>query len=318
MTTVPDAPTAVTPARSGSSTALVTFTPPENDGGTAITLYTVTADPVSGQEVQALTATGQNSPIAVNGLVNGETYSFTVRASNADGDSEPSEAATLAIGSAPSPPLSISATRESGKSSVSFNPPTSDGGAPVTHYTVKANDTTVAANGGQLVSGSSSPLLVDGLTNGDAYVFTVTATNSYGTSEEASSALVIPGGEDLTEPQAPWPNALSFKVDKRIGVLQLQDELRASVNQDCLVSLVNEDPFGADGTLWVIPDTVDAEAVRSIIDAHAFNADYETPSYLAEFNAILRKVNDDPTVELDPQEIQVALKAVLSRFPLNG
>lgn len=318
MTTVPDAPTAVTLWRSGSDAALVTFTPPENNGGNPITLYTVTADPTEGEDVQAKTATGQNSPIAVNGLQTGETYSFTVRAKNADGDSDPSDAVELKIGAAPSPPLAVSATRDNGKSVVTFNPPTSLGGSEIIKYTVRAQDMIVPSNGGQTVEGTSSPIEVTGLANGEAYTFTVTATNEFGTSEEsASSAAVTPGGDSPNAPQAPWPNALSFQVHKRIGTLQLQDELRAAVHQDCLVAVVNDSPFGIDGTLFVVPNSIDPDAVQEAINNHTFNPDYETPSYMAEFNAVVRKVNDDPNVVLDSDEIQVAIKGMLARFPVT-
>ena len=44
-----------------------------------------------------------------------------------------------------------------------------------------ASDSTTPANGGQTASGASSPITVNGLTNGDSYTFTVTATNANGT-----------------------------------------------------------------------------------------------------------------------------------------
>lgn len=317
MSTVPDAPTAVTPSRSGSSSALVTFSPPENDGGNPITLYTVTADPTEGAAVEAKTATGQNSPIVINGLINGEVYSFSARAQNADGDSDASTAAELAIGAAPSPPLAIAASRENGKSTVTFQEPTDDGGATVTHYTVTAQDTVIANRGGQSATSASSPIEITGLANGDAYIFAVTASNEYGTSEEATSGLVIPGGDDPSTPQAPWPNALSFEVHKRIGTLQLQDELRAAGHQDCLVAMVNDSPFSTEGTLFVIPDSVDEVTVQTLIDAHTFDPNYGTPSYLTAFNEVLRRVNNNPNYELTEGEVQVALKGMMAHFPVN-
>ena len=56
-----------------------------------------------------------------------------------------------------------------------------------------ATDTTTPANGGQTASGSASPITVTGLTNGDAYTFTVTAHNANGdSSASAASSAVIP------------------------------------------------------------------------------------------------------------------------------
>jgi hypothetical protein len=77
-TTPPGAPAGIS-AQPGNGQATVTFGAPPSDGGTPITVYTVTAEP------GGATATGTNSPIAVGGLTNGTAYTFTVTASNAAG-----------------------------------------------------------------------------------------------------------------------------------------------------------------------------------------------------------------------------------------
>jgi hypothetical protein len=74
----PDAPTIGT-ATAGDGQATVTFTAPANNGGSAITSYTVTSSPGN------FTATGSSSPITVSGLNNGTSYTFTVTATNAVG-----------------------------------------------------------------------------------------------------------------------------------------------------------------------------------------------------------------------------------------
>ena len=56
-----------------------------------------------------------------------------------------------------------------------------------------AIDVTEPARGGQQATGTASPITVDGLTNGDTYTFTVTATNATGTGlASAASNAVIP------------------------------------------------------------------------------------------------------------------------------
>ncbi|WP_458127448.1 Ig-like domain-containing protein [Shewanella algae] len=64
--------------------AVVNFSAPASDGGSAITSYQVTSSP------GGITASGANSPIGIAGLTNGTSYTFTVQAINAVGTSSPS------------------------------------------------------------------------------------------------------------------------------------------------------------------------------------------------------------------------------------
>lgn len=76
--TVPAAPTLATVA-SGDASAQLTFTAPADNGGAAIDGYRATCAP------GAHTATGAASPLAVPGLMNGQTYTCSVAAQNAVG-----------------------------------------------------------------------------------------------------------------------------------------------------------------------------------------------------------------------------------------
>jgi uncharacterized protein (TIGR02145 family) len=80
--TIPDAPTNVV-ATAGNASASVAFVAPNNNGGSAITGYTVTSNPGN------ISVSGP-SPINVTGLTNGTSYTFTVTAFNGLYNSEPS------------------------------------------------------------------------------------------------------------------------------------------------------------------------------------------------------------------------------------
>ena len=94
--TAPDAPTIGTATSTGATTVSVTFSAPANNGGSAITGFTVTSSPGS------VTGTGSSSPITVSGLTTGTAYTFTVTATNAIGTSPASSASNSATPEAPS------------------------------------------------------------------------------------------------------------------------------------------------------------------------------------------------------------------------
>lgn len=180
--TVPGAPTIGTAVR-GNTQATVPFTAPASNGGSAITGYTATSSP------GGLTATGASSPLVVNGLTNGQAYTFTVVATNAVGSGAASAASnSVTPATVPGAPTIGTATIASPTSvSVTFTAPASNGGAAITGYTVTSSP------GGITATGSSSPIVVTGLTTGVAYTFTVTATNAVGTgAASAASNSVTP------------------------------------------------------------------------------------------------------------------------------
>ncbi len=91
-------------------------------------------------------------------------------------NSDAGEVSVFAVTTAaPDAPTDVVATAGDGEATVSFTPPASNGGAPVLAYTVTASP------GGATASDVDSPITVTGLTDGTAYTFTVTATNSAGT-----------------------------------------------------------------------------------------------------------------------------------------
>jgi uncharacterized protein (TIGR02145 family) len=91
--TIPGAPTGPT-ATAGNAQASVAFTAPVSNGGSAITGYTVTSSP------GGFTATGVSSPLTVTSLANGTSYTFTVIATNAVGNSVASAASNAVTTSA--------------------------------------------------------------------------------------------------------------------------------------------------------------------------------------------------------------------------
>ncbi|WP_433359050.1 fibronectin type III domain-containing protein [Streptosporangium sp. CA-115845] len=187
----PGAPTAVTGVPRHQAVK-VSWQPPAADGGTPITSYTVTASP-GGKTASA----GAGTSAIVYGLVNGTAYTFTVTAANAVGPGPASAASaqtTPVAGKLPGAPTKIVGTPKLGSVGVSWQPPASDGGADITQYTI----TTSPGGETAMAWRNATEATVTGLTDGQAYVFTVTATNVIGTGSASAPS-------ELTTPEAPRP-----------------------------------------------------------------------------------------------------------------
>jgi hypothetical protein len=179
----PGAPTIGTATNNGTGRTFVsggradvTFTAPTDTGRSTITSYTVTSN------TGGFTGTGASSPISVTGLTPGNSYTFTVTATNAAGFTSAASSASNSITATtiPAVPTIGTASVVSATSvSVAFTAG-GTGGLSVTY-----NATGSPAGSG---SNSASPISVTGLTTGTAYTFTVTATNSNGTSSASGAS----------------------------------------------------------------------------------------------------------------------------------
>ena len=176
-TSVPGAPTGAS-ATPGNVSLSVSFLAPSSNGGINIDGYRVTCGGVS--------VVGMTSPITVTGLVNGTSYACTVAARNGLGWSDESiAAASVAPATVPDAPTGITATPGNASVAVGFMAPLSNGGAAIDSYR--------ATCGGNVITGSISPITVTGLGNGLGVSCTVAAHNSAGWSvESAPSATVTP------------------------------------------------------------------------------------------------------------------------------
>lgn len=189
--TVPDAPTDVTVLLVGTS-AQVSWSAPASDGGAPITSYTVSSEPghPGCKTDGALTCTATS-------LVYDTTYVFYVTATNSVGTSAFSAPSTgvRAIG-APTAPLAVSAHAGVNQAKVYWQTPASAGGAPISGFTVTSDP-----GGKRCTAGASArSCYVTLLTNGVSYTFTVTATNSMGTSSASVASNAVVPAPDTAPP----------------------------------------------------------------------------------------------------------------------
>ena len=175
--TAPDAPTSAigTP---GDGQISVSFAGSASAGtlagGAAATITQFTAT------CGAQTNTGSTSPIVVSGLANGTAFACTVRATNNvplnSAESVPSSPVTPLAPTHPSAPTGVAGSAGNGQINVSFTGSTSAGTLPGGGAAMIIGYT--ATCGAHSNTGSASPILVTGLTNGLVYTCTVKATNT--------------------------------------------------------------------------------------------------------------------------------------------
>jgi len=192
--TSPGMPTGVTATRDNASST-VSWSAPSDDGGSAITGYTVTSSP------GGKTCGWTSGPLSctVSGLTNGTPYTFTVKARNGVGTgqaSNPSSPVTPAT--VPDSPTALQAIAGNALVSLSWTAPVHDGGSPITGYTVTETEQGL----GVVACSSDGPTscTVSGLTNGTEYKFTVSATNDVGAGLASGSNAVTPHVSVLTQP----------------------------------------------------------------------------------------------------------------------
>ncbi|MFP2925804.1 FG-GAP-like repeat-containing protein [Pyxidicoccus sp. 3LG] len=184
--TAPSAPRSVTAAAEPDAAVLSWFEP-ENNGGTALTGYTVDSEPR--EEGLAVTVDGRTA--RVTGLLRGGTYRFTVAARNSVGQGPAGTAEPVRMPDVPEAPSNLSAKRGDGQASVTWEAPPSNGGLPVLRYVVTAQPRGLRVE----TSGPELAAVVTSLTNGEASTFTVRAINAVGEGPDATaSAPVVPAG----------------------------------------------------------------------------------------------------------------------------
>jgi hypothetical protein len=195
---VPDPPTGLSVTPDNASLALF-WTAPADNGGNAISSYTVHATPSGGGTTVSQTTQSvptQASPLTVSGLNNGTSYDVSVVATNGAGDSGPVNGAGTPR-TVPATPVSFVVTPNNGGLDLAWATPDS-GGSPITGYTA-----TVTPHGGASLPAHSlgAAAVSDtfaGLTNGTLYDVLLVASNVAGDSAPATGS-----GTPRTVPGAP-------------------------------------------------------------------------------------------------------------------
>ena len=165
----------------------VEWTPAYPGNGATLQGYTITVKDPNNNPVGSPISLGPTvSDTTVNGLSNGTQYTFTVTATNDQGHTASKSGTGTPYGK-PGPPPGVTATAGDGSATITWDP-AYDNGSPITGYIITSSD-------GQTITvgPNTDQVTFTGLTNGQPYTFTVSATNAAGTGPGTVTDTVIPG-----------------------------------------------------------------------------------------------------------------------------
>jgi hypothetical protein len=200
---VPTAPQ-ITSVSSGDSSITVAFTPPASRGGAPITNYVLTATPTSGPSIikSDCAAVPVLTPPActISGLINGESYTVAIAATNSAGTGPDSNTSpSIAPATTPDSVASLAAIPGNTTLTVTWRPPTNFGGGTFSRYEVtitpRGESPLATVN---LFASTANRHTFTGLTNGVAYDVEVVVISSANTSDMGSNratAIGIPATE---------------------------------------------------------------------------------------------------------------------------
>jgi hypothetical protein len=187
----------------GNGFALVSWNPPNFNGGMPIKSYTVISSK-GDKETFSSDEFKTNAFVKFIGLSNDTYYTFLVTANNAHGSSPPSLPSASVVPSAsaiqpPDVPSNVTVEAHNGIASIHIAAPEDDGGSPVLGYavTVKPDGRKVMFMGRKFLVLSGRHVtfdVVDGLEDGKTYTFDVAAVNVAGEGAPKTTRPVTIGG----------------------------------------------------------------------------------------------------------------------------
>jgi len=182
--TSPGIPSVVSSVASPGSVAL-TWSAPSNNGGSALTGYIIKDGTGAETAISDAAATTKT----FSGLSAGSTASYSIRAKNANGNSDWAAFAAATLPSAPDKPTSVTATAGTTSITVSWVAPTITGNSAITGYKVYLYDNAGAAVGtAKAVTTTTTELLS---ISAGTYTVKVSAVNLVGESPLSAASLAV-------------------------------------------------------------------------------------------------------------------------------
>jgi hypothetical protein len=208
----PSAPELISVIADTLGTAIITMKAPLADGGARIRSYEVieVGSTTPGNKVLATIATSfpikAQQSTKISGLIPSQSYRFAIRAINAIGFSPLAQSSAVFFApTLPGAPSITSAVANSFNSAqITFSPAPSDGGSPVTSYTITAWPSRLQST---FLATDAKHHTFTGLSASTSYTFTIQATNIAGSglASAPSNQITTFAPPPPPEPVAPTP-----------------------------------------------------------------------------------------------------------------
>lgn len=194
----PGAPTGVAAIR-GNASVTLTWTAPTVPGSTPVSEYRVRRYGAEGALQSTATVAASPTSYRAGALTNGSSYTFDVTAVNAAGlGSVSARSAPVTPATLPGLPTTVKATADhvAKTATVTWAPPSSSGGVPISGYRVSRNGTDSSGWGAYSTTlpASAGTFTFNRLVTGQTYTITVQALNEIGQSgpATANATLIVP------------------------------------------------------------------------------------------------------------------------------
>ena len=202
--TMPRAPKSVTITNKGDRTLTVTWEPPDNDGGSAITKYKVQwkGDGETQWTTPANEKLASDRSHEITGLTNGVQYTVQVFARNEHGLSTEYGQVTGRPSKKPDAPTAVKVTAHGdGWLEVTWTEPEDKGGLPTTYIVQWKSGADYSET--DKADPATSPQEITNLKNGTQYTVRVLSKNDRGTSDDPGDGSNQDTGTPMTKPQKP-------------------------------------------------------------------------------------------------------------------
>ena len=202
--TMPRAPKSVTITNKGDRTLTVTWEPPDNDGGSAITKYKVQwkGDGETQWTTPANEKLASDRSHEITGLTNGVQYTVQVFARNEHGLSTEYGQVTGRPSKKPDAPTAVKVTAHGdGWLEVTWTEPEDKGGLDTTYIVQWKSGSNYSET--NKADPATSPQEITNLKNGTQYTVRVLSKNDRGTSDDPGDGSNQDTGTPMTKPQKP-------------------------------------------------------------------------------------------------------------------